>query len=129
MWYSDEFHLYRDGFDTDNVYLQIRSPHFEELVLKIPLTAWKEMRQHTIEPNERYLDFSEAELRAEAEREVDEHRSHLEEVRAKDGKHAGLGMMFGSFVFGPPDGSREEMIQHFIDCYSREQVSEDASAV
>jgi hypothetical protein len=127
LWHSDEFHLYRDGFDTDNVYLQIQSPHFEELVLKIPLTAWKGMRQQTIQPNEQYLDFTEEKLRAEAEREVDAHRAGLDEIRREGGKHAGLRMMLGSFVFGSPDASREEMIQHFVDCYSRRRTSQDTN--
>jgi hypothetical protein len=129
LWYGDKYHLYQDGFYDENVYLDIKDSRFDSLILKIPLTVWKEMRQHTIQPNERYLDFSETELRVEAEREVDEHRAHLEEVRAKGGKHAGLRMMFGSFVFGSPDTPREEMIEHFIECYRRGRNRTDANAV
>jgi hypothetical protein len=127
LWYSDEYHLYQEGFDDKNVCLEIRSPLFESLILKIPLTAWKEMRQQTIQPNERYLDFTEEELLAEAEREVDAHRAQLDEIREEGGKHTGLRMMLGSFVFGSPDASRDEMIQHFVACYGRDQTSREST--
>ena len=41
LWYSEDLHLYQDGFDDENVYLEIRSQYFDALVVKIPLSAWK----------------------------------------------------------------------------------------
>ena len=128
LWYSDEYHLYQEGLDDNNVYLEVRSPQFESLILRIHLTSLKEMRQHTIQPNERYLDFSADELRAEGEREVDEHRARLDEIRADGRKNTGLRMMFGSFAFGSPDSSREEMIQNFIETYGQRPSDSDSTA-
>ena len=46
LWLSDEFHLYRDVFDDENVYLEVRgSGLVEQFVVKIPIAAWNEMRQ------------------------------------------------------------------------------------
>jgi hypothetical protein len=112
LWHNEDFHLYQEGFDEENVYLEIRSRYFESLIFKLPLMAWKEMRQHTIQPMERYLDFSDEELRAEAEREVDEHRREL--AGQPDSPFKGF---LGSFTFGPKDSSREEMIEHFLNRY------------
>ena len=48
LWLSDDFHLYREVLDDQNVYLEIRGSEFiEQLVMKIPIAAWNEMRQHT----------------------------------------------------------------------------------
>ena len=114
LWYSDEFHLFKDGFDDENIYLEVRDARFRELILRIPLIAWKEMRKHTIEPEERYLDLSDSEMREEAEHRVDEHRAAL--ASEPDSRFKGL---FGSFLFGPSESSREEMIEHFLSCYGR----------
>lgn len=112
LWYSDEYHLYQDGFDEQNVYLDIKSTQFDSLILKIPLAAWKEMRQHTIEPNERYLSLSDEELRAEAEREVDDHREYLDSLGDSRFKS-----MAGMLIYGPAEGSREDMIERFLTYY------------
>ena len=123
LWYSDEFHLYKEAGDNSHVYLEVRSPHFEELVLRIPLAAWKEMRQHTIQPSERYLDLSADELRKEAEREVDAHRERLDSIRKEDGPGQALLMSSGILQYGPPDSSREEMVESFLRHY-RQNLSE-----
>ena len=114
LWHSDDLHLYREGMDDENVYLEMRSRFFEELVIKIPLTAWKEMRKQTIQPAERYLDLTNEELLREAASEVDRHRLWLEE--RKDSRFAsGAGIL----VYGPPDSSRQEMIEHYFSFYRR----------
>ena len=115
LWHNEVFHLYREGLDDENVYLEISSPHFEELVLKIPLDAWKEMRKHTIEPAERYLDLTDEQLLQEAERAVDKHRAWLDEHR--ESPIAGLA---GFLLFGSPESTREEMIRGFLESYRPE---------
>jgi hypothetical protein len=114
LYFDDVFHLYADGFDSDNVYLEVQlaGGPIGELVVKIPLIAWKEMRQHTIQPEERYLDLSDAELIVEAERAVDEHREWLAAA-----PNSPLKSMAGLFLFGPPELSRAEMIERFIGNY------------
>jgi hypothetical protein len=120
LWYSDDLHLYREAFDENNVYPAIHTGSAylqEELILRFRLAAWKQMRQYTIEPNESYLDLSDADLHAEAERRVDAHRAHLDEVRNSDGSHTGLRLMIGSGLFWSAGSSREEMINSFIEFY------------
>ena len=117
FWHNDDFHLYREGFDDANIYLDIQVPYFEQLTLKIPLEAWKEMRKYTLEPNERYLDLSDEELRQEAELRVREHRQSLDETRAKGGNNLGLRLMGGFLVYGDPEAAEAEMIDHFIRFY------------
>lgn len=117
LWYSDEFHLYSEGLDDENIYLEVNSPAFEKLVLKIPLMAWKEMRKQTIQPAEQYLNMSDDELIEEALRKVDDHRAELAKIQETGPEHAGLSIMFGSFVFGPPESSRDEMIVRFLQTH------------
>ena len=112
LWYSDDFHLYREGFDEDNVYLEIRSQYFEGLILKIPLAAWKQMRKETIEPAESYLDLTDEELRAEAERRVAEHREHLTSL-----ENSPLRSLSGSLLFGLPESSPADMVESFLAHY------------
>ena len=112
LWYSEDLHLYQDGFDDENVYLEIRSQYFDALVVKIPLSAWKEMRQHTIQPAERFMDMTDEELLLEAEREVDEHRARL--AAQPDSKLNGL---FGIFTFGSAESTRDEMVRNFLRAY------------
>jgi hypothetical protein len=117
LWHNDVFHLYSEGFDIENVYLEIAGDAVGQLVVKIPLAAWKEMRQQTIQPAEQYLDLSDEELLLEASRQVDEHRARLEELRQTDPQHSPLRGLLGSFLFGLPNSSREEMIANFLNHY------------
>lgn len=128
LWHNDDFHLYAEGLDDENVYLDIRTPYTEQFVLKIPLSAWKEMRRHTIEPAERYSDMSDDELLMEAERAVDEHRARLHEIRQQGGRNIELRLMLGSFIFGPPESTPEEMIKSFLSVYRPALVEKHETA-
>jgi len=112
LWYGEDLHLYQDGFDDENVYLEVRSQYFDQLVVKIPLSAWKAMRQHTIQPAARYINVTDEELLREAEQEVDAHRARL--AQEPDSKFKGF---LGSFTFGNPESTREEMIRRFLQGY------------
>ncbi len=107
LWHNEDFHLYEEGFDNENVYLEIKTaPFIEQLVVKIPLPVWKEMRKHTIEPCESYLDLSDEELTQEAARSVDEHRAWLDAHRSSP-----VSGLSGVLLFGPPESSREKMVE------------------
>ena len=123
LWYSDDFHLYREGFDEGSVYLEIRSQYFEELILKIPLAAWKEMRKQTIQPAESYLDLTDDELRAEAERQVEEHRAHLASL-----PESPLNSLSGILLFGSRETSKDEMTVRFLEHY-RPRMADSGSSV
>ncbi len=51
LYLDDDFHLYRDALDDENVYLELESTskYVESLVLTIPIQVWNEMRKHTFE--------------------------------------------------------------------------------
>lgn len=117
LWNNDDFHLYSEEFDDANVYLDINVPYFAELTLKIPLAAWKEMRKHTIEPNESYLDLSDDELRQEAIRCVKAHRRALDEIRAEGGNNLELRLMRGFLPYGSLESTEDEMVEHFMRFY------------
>jgi hypothetical protein len=112
LWHNDDLHLYAEGFDNENVYLEIRTAYTEQFVIRIPLTAWKEMRRYTIEPAERYLDMSDDELTVEAQRQVQEHRARLGEF-----KSAAMRSLAGFLVFGAPDSTPDEMVTQFLRHY------------
>ena len=117
LWYNDDFHLYQEGFDEQNVYLEVKTSHLEEFVLRIPLAAWKEMRKQTIEPAERYSDLTDEEMLAEAERAVDEHRKRLEGLPDTKVKS-----FVGGLVFGKPGSTRSEMIKSFLHFHRRQMA-------
>jgi hypothetical protein len=114
LYLNENLHFYREAFDREHVYLALgkASGAIDQLVIKIPLVAWKEMRKQTMQPEERYLDLEDDELIAEAEREVGEHRDRL----SKEPNSPFKGM-FGLLLFGPAESSREEMIERFIENY------------
>ena len=112
LFYNDDFHLYSEALDYENVYLDVRnnSAFVEgEFVIRIPLRVWREMRSHTLEEAERHLDMSAEEVRAEAEVRVDEHRAWLEEH-----KDSSWATFVGSLMYGPHDSTREAMIERYI---------------
>ena len=120
LWLNDDFHLYLEAGDVHKVYLAISTGSAyleEELILKIPIAAWKQMRQHTIDSVEGFLDMSDSEFRAEAERRVDAHRADLAEIRDSVGHNKEIRMIAGLLVYGPPETSREEMLRRFVEYY------------
>lgn len=67
------FHLYREMFDDDNVYLEVEGTHFEaaynRVMLPIPVHVWEVIRRYPGASYE-YTDKTDAELRDEVERSV-----------------------------------------------------------
>lgn len=119
LYWNDSFHLYTEAFDRDNVYLEVytHGDRFNNATtVVIPLSVWKDMRTHSVQPEERYMEFTDEEMLAEAERCVDEHRTWL--VEHKD---TPLGKFAGVFTYGPPETSREEMISNWLISFGRKE--------
>jgi hypothetical protein len=114
LYFDENFHLYAEALDLEYIYLALRSAQgpVDDLVIKIPLPVWKQMRQHTLQPEETYLDLTDDELLAEAERKVDEHREWLAAH-----SNSAFARAAGILTYGPPELSREEMVERFIDSY------------
>lgn len=108
LWYDSEypeFHLYEEAFDHEFVYLSVQRGgkyYDEDVVIRIPNRVWKEMRKHG-PYTERYLDMTDEELREEVMRQVKRHREWLDAHKDEWARIAGI------VVFGPPEGTEQEM--------------------
>jgi hypothetical protein len=52
IYLDNDFHLYKEGWDDDNVYLELESSSqfVEKLAVKIPVAVWNEMRKRSVPP-------------------------------------------------------------------------------
>ena len=106
------FHLYTDGFDTDNVYLEVNTDGTQwsqNIVITIPLTVWAQMRTHTMQPQERYLSLTYSEMLEHARKAVRAHRERLEKH-----KDSPLARFFGVLTFGPPGDTDDTMVENYM---------------
>lgn len=124
IWYDPDsnWHLYWDGFDRDHVYLQFPMPGSPLVgthdngadlapALRIPLHIFKGIVFEGVALERlKFVGMSEERLRAEAEAAVDEHRAYLE--AHKDSR---IFQLMGVLTFGPPESTREEMIESYIE--------------
>ena len=80
---------------------------------------WKAFREAEVDGLE-FVGISEDELRAKAEAAVDEHRAYLATATGQ------LSRLFGSFTFGPPESTRDEMVARYMDECRYEAEDEEA---
>ena len=112
LYYDDNFHLYTDGFDTDNVYLEVSDGgnHWDSVtVITIPLPIWAQMRKHTLEPHESYLGLSYEEMLGIAKTKVAAHREWLETH-----KDTPLVRFAGVLLYGPPEDTEDTMVANWM---------------
>ena len=123
IYYDDDsnFHLYQEGLDRWNVYLDVPLSGRGEVTVAIPLHVWKEMRQTTMYV-ERYLDMSPADLRAEAEEAVAKRLREYEKAPTESLKD--LVALSGCFPFGDIANSADEQVEHYIEWYTPEAIKE-----
>ncbi|MEM8723657.1 MAG: hypothetical protein AAGE84_30990 [Cyanobacteria bacterium P01_G01_bin.39] len=97
--YGDNFHLYREGFDQDYIYLEMEGVQFEasynQVMVPIPIHIWEVIRQY---PG---IDLSWAsrtddEILRHVEQEVDQ-RIHKYQ-QADDAKHQRLIALLGAIL-------------------------------
>ena len=113
------FHLYREAFDDDNVYLEVEGTHFEaaynRVMLPIPVHVWEVIRRCQGTYYE-YVDKSDAELRDMVERGVDERLNLHEDASERVApRHRFSGML----IFGSIDAPREEQIAKGITHFTQ----------
>lgn len=104
------FHLYREAFDGDNIYLEIEGTHFEaaynRVMVPIPVHIWEVIRRFA-GVNFDYADKTDADIRDEVERSVD---ARLKRYAEATEKGRWLEAFSGQIVFGPIDAFREEQV-------------------
>ena len=109
---THRLHLYTEGFDTDNVYLEVDTEGTQwsqNIVITIPLTVWAQMRTHTMQPQERYLSLTYSEMLGRAREAVRVHREQLEMY-----KDSPLARFFGALTFGPPEDTENTMVENYM---------------
>jgi len=118
---ESEFHLYQEGLDCWNVYLDIPLTGGSEITVAIPLRIWKEMRHNTLYM-ERYFDMSVEDLRTEAEKAVAERLRRYEEAseRAKP-----ITALAGCLTFGDINLPATEQVENYIEAHT--PVAEEQS--
>lgn len=120
IWYGEDWHLYHEAFDNQNVYLEFPGGGaLQGAAIQIPLHIWKAFREAEVDGLE-FVGISEDELRAKAEAAVDEHRAYLATATGQ------LSRLFGSLTFGPPESTRDEMVARYMDECRYEAEDEEA---
>ena len=119
---ESEFHLYQEGLDDWNVYLDVPlGGRLRSVTVPIPLRIWKQMRQttHHMEP---YLAMPAENLRAEAEKAVAERLRRYEEAseRAKP-----ITALAGCLTFGDINLPATEQVENYIEAHT--PVAEEQS--
>ncbi len=117
--HGPNFHLYREAFDENNVYLELEGTQFEasynRVLLPIPIHIWELIRCYPSIDFE-HADKTDVELSQHVEREVDERLKHYQEASEKAKT---LVSLFGSLVFGSIDQPREEQIAAGIAYFTK----------
>lgn len=101
---SGDYHLYHDGFDQQNVYLEIDSD-YGKIVLRIPAKDWVELSSHVIYPHSQIRGMSDEEVEAFITQVVQERMDEWE----KSDKSDILGLS-GIATFGDRDSPLESQV-------------------
>lgn len=126
VMYYDNFHLYHECFDNQNVYLQIDNGQFEasqdSVTLTIPLEIWESIRRC------KCADLSLAgktdeELTQQVTLEVEDRVIKYQEAHDKLKPLIALG---GSMVYGDVKSSKEEQIENGVTYYQKERDKHNA---
>lgn len=119
IWHGSNFHFYTEGFDDDNVFLELRNVDFEvspaEVTVPIPIAVWEVIREYSSMTFE-LVDATDEQLLFIVERAVEERMFNY--VQAEE-KRKGLMALAGAFVFGTADAPREEQVERGLEHYKR----------
>ena len=123
--YGVNFHLYREVFDDDFVYLELEGVQFEasynRVLVPIPVHIWEFIRQHP-GVDLGWVDKTDAEIAEHVEHEVDQRLERFKEMETGKG---GLVRILGSMLYGKADEPREKQIEsgvlHFTKLRQHQQ--------
>jgi hypothetical protein len=118
--YGETFHLYREVFDDDHVYLRLDTTHFEagydRVMIPIPIHIWETIR-HLGGAELDLVDRSDEELLERVEKEVDERTAEYQRVARERPDRAGFFGILGSLVYGTADQPRDEQVRRGMDYF------------
>ncbi len=129
--YGPDFHLYREIFDEENIFLEVSNAHFEaspgRVVVAVPLAVWEFSRRFSAIDLDA-ADQSDKELLQKAEAIVDE-RLH-EYAAAKTEREKAMISGFGLLIYGSADEPRETQLAtvkvHLEEERARQRTVKDA---
>ena len=118
--YGDNFHLYRESFDEDYIYLEMEGVRFEasynQVMMPIPIHIWEVIRRY---PG---IDLSWAaktdeEIMRHVEQEVDGRIQKYQQAESE--KHQRLIALLGSIPYGSADTPRQQQLDLGIAYFHR----------
>lgn len=134
---GENFHLYSEMMDDENVYLELEGVTFEayrdSVTVAIPAAIWQSIRRHKVDMS--YLAHTDEEIRTAATLHVDDERQkyqgHLSACkhcarRATDGQLSACRMLYG--VDDPRDERIEEFVRYRLLARERQRAIRDAMA-
>ena len=118
--YGPNFHLYREAFDDESIYLELEGVSFEassqRVMVTIPIPIWEAIRRRG-EADLSYAEKTDAEIQAKVEEWVDERLARYRQAQSDHGK--GRVSLLGGLVLGAADEPREEQIARGVAYYLR----------
>src|SRR6185312_13038109 len=122
--YAENFHLYREVFDSDHVYFEIDTTHFEagygRVMIPIPLHVWETIR-HLGGAELDLVDRSDEELLARVQKEVEERMAEYQRVARERPDRADFFAILGSLVYGSADEPQDQQIRRGMEYFRREK--------
>lgn len=120
--YGENFHLYHECLDYDNVYLRLTKTPFQvendNVTVIIPIHIWETIR-HYGEPDLSFCDLTDADILDKVTKEVNE---RVEEYKkAGDERERSILNILGSLVFGLASSPRHEQIELGVKYYKFER--------
>jgi hypothetical protein len=113
--YGPTFHLYEEAFDSDNVYLSIKTKEFElsngAVTVAIPAAIWEVIRQARFAETD-MANMTLKELHAYVEQEVDLRIDNFQKAPASKKL---IHSLAGSMCYGGPDTPRADQIARGLD--------------
>ncbi|MEL6578591.1 MAG: hypothetical protein AAFQ14_02475 [Cyanobacteria bacterium J06621_12] len=126
--YGNSFHLYKECFDEENVYLELESVEFNasnnQVTVTIPVAIWEVIRAYGA-VDLSYANYSDAEIETIVEEEVDR---RMEKYRStKDERARKFASLSGSICYGSAELPKNEQIENGVRYYR--QVRERQLAI
>ena len=113
--YGENFHLYKEVFDEDFIYLEIEGVQFEasynRVMMPIPVHIWEVIRQYE-GTDLSWASKTDEEIVRYVEQEVDKRIKKLKEAENEKSKR--LIALLGSMPYGMADTPRQQQIEKGI---------------
>ena len=117
--YGKNFHLYKEVFDEDSIYLEIEGVPFEasynRVMIPIPIHIWEVIRQYE-GTDLSWANKTDEEIVRYVEQEVDKRIQKYQQAENEQSKR--LIALFGSMPYGAADLPRQQQIEKRITYFN-----------